>query len=101
MKYHFLATLVALFSLANSTSRNLSWLSLVFSFLFKNQKNENNNEKKQVKLEVDPGLEIKPSTPNVRDLILNGAFKEGKDRSPLWRNYDDRNLTRPAFVSDL
>lgn len=73
----------------------LFYNDLVFSFLFKNQ-NKNN---KQIRIEVDPGLDIHPRTPNVRDLILAGQFKNGKDRSPLWRNFDDRNMTRPSFVS--
>ncbi len=73
-------------------------LLIVFTFLFKNQK----AEKKQVqiiKIVPDPGLEIKPKTPNVRDLILAGAFKRAKDRSPLWKNFDDRGLEHPNFVN--
>ena len=27
-------------------------------------------------------------------------FKDGKDKNPLWKNYDDRNLTRPKFVNN-
>jgi hypothetical protein len=50
-------------------------------------------------MEVDPGLVIKTGTPNVRDLILAGEFKGAKDRSPLWRNYDDRKLSHPVMVN--
>jgi hypothetical protein len=66
----------------------------VFTFLFKNR---NNN--KNATLEVDPGMVIRSNTPNVRDLIMNGNFGNDKDRSPLWKNYDDRNLTHPNMVS--
>jgi len=54
--------------------------------------------KQVVHMEVDPGMEIKPKTPNVKDLIMAGEFKGAKDRSPLWKNFDDRKLSRPAFV---
>ena len=56
----------------------LSTFILVFSFLFK-------NEKKDPIKDLDTGMVIKSETPNVRDLIMAGAFKMGKDKASQQR----------------
>jgi len=51
------------------------------------------------KIQFDPNLVIKAKTPNIKDLILDGSFDRSlKDRSPLWKDFDDRNLSHPNFV---
>jgi len=40
---------------------------------------------------------VETKTAHVKDMIIAGKFALGKDNSPLWKNFDDSKLERPAM----
>jgi len=46
---------------------------------------------------IDPNMIVETKVKHVKDMIIAGNFKLGKDNSPLWKNFDDSKLERPAM----
>jgi hypothetical protein len=78
----------------------ISSISCTFSKLFKNQlRVKTNVDPVPNKSEIvpDPNMVVQTKAQNVKDMILDMQAHGAKDRSALWRNFDDSKLERPLF----